>query len=249
MKSLKEYFQENNFIVVAHRGASGLSPENTISACIEALKYDIKIIEVDVRLTKDNEIVVFHDELLARIANLDKSIEELTTDEIKNIDVGTWFSEKFNEKIPTLKEIIDTIRDKAYLIIELKTNNNREVFIDKLFEIIKSTNYHDHVMLVSFDPDLLQIARKYDKEILTCIIKDPNSNVLPHELLSQTQSDGVICSFDELTDEFISDKRKYKIPVGVYDVDTMQQLEKCLEANIYGIGTNFPEAILKNIEK
>ncbi|MCE5305412.1 glycerophosphodiester phosphodiesterase, partial [bacterium] len=146
MKSLKEYFQENNFIVVAHRGASGLSPENTISACIEALKYDIKIIEVDVRLTKDNEIVVFHDELLARIANLDKSIEELTTDEIKNIDVGTWFSEKFNEKIPTLKEIIDTIRDKAYLIIELKTNNNREVFIDKLFEIIKSTNYHDYVM-------------------------------------------------------------------------------------------------------
>jgi len=249
MKSFKEYLQNNKFVVVAHRGSSGDTPENTLSSCLEAMKHGIEIIEVDVRMTRDFEIVAFHDELLARIANINSPIEDLSASEIANIDAGKWFGNNFTEKIPTLKAIIDIIKNKAYLIIELKSNNNREIFAKKLFEIIDEKNYNEFVLLASFDPDLIKLIKENRSSILACIIKNPYSNKLPFELIADTNADGVICSIDELTDEFIADIKRNNIPVGVYDVDTEEQLTKCRAAGVVGIGTNFPQRILKNLKK
>jgi len=249
MKSFREYLQENKFLVVAHRGASGNYPENTIVAYNEALKHGIQILEIDVRLTRDNEIVAFHDEILNRIANINSPIEELSTKEIANIDVGKWFGNNFTEKIPTLREVIDIIKDKAYLIIELKSNNNnREFFSKKLFEIINERNFNDFILLASFDTGLIKLIKQNHPSSLACIIRDPNSNKLPHKLIDETNADGVICSIDELNDELISDIKINKIPVGVYDVDTVEQLTKCLQANVLGIGTNYPQRILSDLK-
>ncbi len=249
MKSFKEYLQENKFVVVAHRGASGNFPENTISAYKEALKYGIQILEIDVRLTRDNEIVAFHDEALNRIANINSSIEELSTNEISNIDAGEWFGNNFKEKIPTLREVIDIIKDNAYLIIELKSNNNREIFSQKLFEIIDEKNYNDFVLLASFDANLIKLIKQNHSSILACIIKDPNSNKSLNELIAETNADGVICSIEELTDDFIADIKRNNISLGVYDVDTEEQLIRCRNAGVVGIGTNFPQRILKDLKK
>lgn len=95
--------------IVAHRGSSRFAPENTLAAVRKAVEQRADRVEVDVQLTKDGHVVLFHDSTLQRIANRPERIKELDLAEIQEIDAGSWFDAKYNnEKIPTLSETLDT---------------------------------------------------------------------------------------------------------------------------------------------
>lgn len=86
--------------IIAHRGASGYAPENTKASILEGLKQKCDGFEIDVQLTKDNRIVVFHDWSLERTTNGEGLLKDRTLSELKTLDLGSWFSEEFeNEKI------------------------------------------------------------------------------------------------------------------------------------------------------
>ena len=117
----------NRVLVVAHRGCSGRAPENTIAAFEMALEQGSDMIECDVRLTKDEEVVVFHDRALDRTTNGKGPVEQRTLEELKRLDAGSWFSSKFSgERIPTLSEVLHLLEGRAFLNIELKTDSDRK---------------------------------------------------------------------------------------------------------------------------
>jgi len=89
--------------IIGHRGSCGEFPENTVLGIKEAIKNDVDGVEIDVRLTKDNQLVVIHDETVDRTTNGEGKVENLTLKEIKELDAGD------GEKIPTLQEIMDLI--------------------------------------------------------------------------------------------------------------------------------------------
>ena len=94
-------------LIIAHRGDSSNLPENTIPAFENALALGSDGIELDVRLTKDQELVVFHDRLLGRTAPGSKPVSNYTLDELQGLDVGSWFSSKYKgERAPTLDEVL-----------------------------------------------------------------------------------------------------------------------------------------------
>ena len=80
---------------IAHRGASAIAPENTIASMILAKRFGSIWVEVDVRLSKDMEVVVFHDENLLRLAKINQLVIEKNYKELKNYDVGLWFDKSF----------------------------------------------------------------------------------------------------------------------------------------------------------
>jgi len=83
-----------NPLIIAHRGASALAPENTFAAFKKALADGADGLEFDVRLTKDGEVIVFHDATLARLSDRKNLVSSLTLEELRKIDVGSWFARR-----------------------------------------------------------------------------------------------------------------------------------------------------------
>ena len=109
--------------LIAHRGAfDNVSiPENSIKAFQEAIKLGLAV-EYDVQLTKDNVLVVFHDDNLYRMTGIDKKIEDVTFDEINKL---TLLDTK--EHIPTLKDVLNLINNKVFMDIEIKNTKRYKV--------------------------------------------------------------------------------------------------------------------------
>ena len=115
--------------VVAHRGASGDAPENTLAAAVEALAQRADSIEVDVRRTADGHLVLLHDATLARTTDVERvfparalaPVGSFTLEELKRLDAGSWFGPEFaGERIPTFAEFVDRVGGRAGLLVELK---------------------------------------------------------------------------------------------------------------------------------
>jgi len=107
--------------LIAHRGASGYAPENTIAAFKLALALGAASAEFDVQQTKDGRLVVIHDTDLKRVGGVRRRVGAMTWLELSRIDVGSWFSAKFSgERVPLLGEVLDLFADKAELHLELK---------------------------------------------------------------------------------------------------------------------------------
>ena len=113
-------------LIFAHRGASAHAPENTLSAFELALEQGAHGIELDVKLTADGEVVVFHDPTIDRTTGGQGRISQLTLAALRELDAGSSFSEKFSgEKIPTLAEVFETIGRRAFINVELTNYSTR----------------------------------------------------------------------------------------------------------------------------
>src|SRR5262249_32888341 len=108
-------------LVTAHRGHARAAPENTLSAMRKAIESRADYAEMDVQLTADGKVVLLHDRDLKRLAGVSRRLDELSYDEVRQLDVGSWFAPAFSgERVPTLAEVIALCRGKIRLNIELK---------------------------------------------------------------------------------------------------------------------------------
>src|SRR5215204_3145175 len=172
-------------LIIAHRGASALAPENTFAAFRKAIAGGAEGIEFDVRLTRDGETVVFHDATLARVSDRRNLVSSLTAEELQTIDVGSWFarrkahppSEDFSgETIPTLRALLDFLKDFQGLIyIELKC---RESEIEKLSKavcaIISASPLLPQIIVNSFLLEVIPAVRRHcPQEVKTAALFAP----------------------------------------------------------------------------
>ncbi len=251
MKTFKKYVLSHNLLLVAHRGASGNAPENTLSAYRKAVELEIPAIEIDVHLTKDGYVVAFHDDDLSRTAHAKGQITDTNYSELNNLEVGSWFSGDYtNEKIPTLTESLEIINNKSYLLLELKPfSKDPEVFVNKVLIDLDKFDYLNKTLFVSFDYDILQIMKQVEPKSLTAGILNPFKYMLPSQIVGITKCDAIVCSINELNDTIMNDANLHQIPIGCYDVDNIELLNKSIEYQVRGIGTNFPELIMNELIK
>ena len=131
--------------IIAHRGIyNNINiPENSIPAFKRALKLNYPI-ELDVNITKDNVLVVFHDNNLLRMTGVNKNINDVTYKEIKELSLLNT-----KEKIPTLSEVLNLTKGKVMLLIEIKKSNKYKILTNKLINILN--NYKCQYIIQSFD--------------------------------------------------------------------------------------------------
>ncbi len=144
--------------IIAHRGASGYAPENTLSAFKLAVEMGAKAIEFDVQMTKDGEIIVHHDYFLGRTVNGKGFIKNKTLAELKELDAGSWFSKEYEgEKIPTIKEIFDIVPKGVELHIEIKKLNiDRREIEKEVFRLVSEAGRIESSVFSSFDHECLK---------------------------------------------------------------------------------------------
>ncbi len=244
--TLAEFVKDNHRFIAAHRGASETHPENTIAAFRAAIECGAAMVEADIQFTRDYVPIIYHDDCLGRTADGNELISQTNYDDLKNLSAGKWFDKSFNnEYIPTLEQLINAIRGKAYLGLEVKPNKAAFEQINIMVELLKKENFEKYTIFASFNYEALKQIKLIDERLHTAAIKIPNDNRLPSDLAEQFNIDSYICSVDELNNDITNNCVESNIVLGAYSIDSREQLEKALENNVRGIGTNNPCKISK----
>ena len=140
-------------LIIAHRGASGDAPENTLAAFRLAIEQGADLIELDIHQTLDGSLVVLHDESLERTGGDPRLVKDLTLAQIKKLDVGAWRGNTFaNEAIPTLAEVLELAEGEISLQIEIKRGHSYYPLIEqRLLETLAPYREKTAVCISSFD--------------------------------------------------------------------------------------------------
>jgi glycerophosphoryl diester phosphodiesterase len=146
--------------IFAHRGSSARAPENTLAALRLAIADGADGAEIDVQVTRDNEVVLVHDDDLLRTAGDPRPTCGCSAEAVAALDAGSWFGPAFKgERIPTLAEALETVRDRLRLNIELKPAPGRLDLADRVAAILKEAGAPGRWIVSSFDAAVLQRFR------------------------------------------------------------------------------------------
>lgn len=158
-------FSQQQFpLIIAHRGAAADAPENTDAAFKEAVHQHAHALEIDVRLTADNQLVVIHDSNVKRTTNGSGAVADFTLQELQILDAGSWYSPQFsNERIPTLKEVLSFLDSTTMLVIEIKSES--EGIEQRVIDEVETSGRRKQVLLKSFYPDMIRTFERIAPDI------------------------------------------------------------------------------------
>ncbi len=243
---------QNKVKVIAHRGFSGIAPENTLASIKKALELQVDFIEIDVHQTKDNEIVVIHDDTVDRTTGGVGRINEFTLSQLRKLDAGVWKGKEFQgERIPTLDEVLALVKGKSKLLIEIKdTYNEYEGIEERTLELIERHSAKKSCILQSFDDFSLLNIRAIDQtgsfELHKLLEFDVSS-------LFEEINEGVYryvkainIDYALLTAEMVDKIHQNKFQVFTWTVNTEDAIRSVIKMGVDGIISNYPDKV-KNI--
>jgi glycerophosphoryl diester phosphodiesterase len=158
----------NQTLITSHRGNSIKAPENTLAALDYAMQDLSDYAEIDVQETKDGTIILFHDNNLKRITGINKNIWKVKYNDIKDIDIGSWFNEEFSDqRIPTLDEVLKFCKGKLRLNIELKPSGHEKHLEESVVRILEENDFIDECVITSFNYNSIKKVKQMNKNIQT----------------------------------------------------------------------------------
>jgi len=230
-------------IVIAHRGASGYAPENTIAAFNKALDMKADGIEIDVHLSKDGYVVVSHDEKLGRTSNGSGFIKDFTLEELKKLDFGSWFSSEYaNERIPTLEEVLCLLRDKDILLnIEVKNNTIIYEGIEKaVVDLVRKYEMAEKIIISSFNHYCLKEVKRLAPELKIGLLYSERL-YKPGDYAKAVGAEAIHPYYLSINSDSINNCKKNGILINAWTINNPDQMKEAVLSGIDGIITNYPD--------
>jgi glycerophosphoryl diester phosphodiesterase len=230
----------NGFFVWAHRGASALAPENTLAAFCAAEVAGADGLELDVQLSHDGVPVVLHDATLDRTSDGRGSVAELSLEELKRLDAGSWFSAAFaGEKIPTLQDVLCWGGSRLRFNIEIKDSAAAQAVLGL------SRSYPQALIVVSsFDHDLLHWLRSNAPQLPLAFLWEQPYWAAAVERAAACAAESFNPRYDFLSEELVVNCHRRGLAVYPWTVDTVAELERCWLLGVDGVFCNDPGQIL-----
>lgn len=223
--------------VTAHRGYSAVYPENTIPAFKGAIQVGADWAELDVQQTADGEVIVMHDSSLKRTTGLDKEVWQVTWDEIKDLDNGSWFDKKYQTvRIPTLEEVLKVCRGKIHLNIEIKPSGHDKDLEEQVAKLLKKYHMRDTCVVSSLKYDSLRKIKEADDSIETAYI----TSVSYGNFTDLEYADGYSVESTLLSKSFVNKAQKAGKQIYVWTVNSEERLEKVVGMGIDNVITDDP---------
>ncbi|MEW5802467.1 MAG: glycerophosphodiester phosphodiesterase family protein [bacterium] len=215
-------------ILMGHRGAAALEPENTLRSINLALELGVDAVEIDVHLTRDRELAVIHDSTLDRTTDGTGPVSGYTLSEIKQFDAGK------GERIPSLQEVIDHVRSRAMLVVELKEEGTEEGVVD----LIRKSELFDSVFVISFWHMLVKRVKEMESRIKTgvLLVGCPVDACLAR----QVSAEALVMNYAFVNKELVEAAHREKVKVFVWNIDHPALLKPYVEMQVDGIGSNDP---------
>lgn len=235
--------------VIAHRGASGYAPENTIAAFDKAVKMKADYIEIDVQRSKDNKLVLIHDNTVDRTTNGTGLVGDLTFKQLRYLDAGSWKGEQFTgEKIPTLDEALDKYRGKIGILIELKSPELYPGIEEQVARELKERNLdkpkNNKIIIQSFNFDSMKkmntLLPRVPIGVLTSFKGDTSEQALTE--FSQ-YADYFNPSYSIVSKPLVAQVHALGMKIQSWTVRSHESAEFLLSMNVDGIITDYPDYI------
>jgi glycerophosphoryl diester phosphodiesterase len=260
-------------MIIAHRGARSLAPENTISAAKRAFENHADGWELDVAMSGDGELVVLHDDTLERTSNVIEifpdrspwSVYDFSLEDLKKLDVGSWFVEsdpfeqiaKGNisdqiireyqgEPIPTLREALNYTKNNQWWVnIEIKDASGTfadAVIVSEVVKLVEELGMVEQVLISSFNFEYLKEVKNLNKDLPTGvlvnkIVMDPIA--LMKELDAQAFHPGMKVTYEKQVSLLLDEG----YAINVWTVNEESDMQKLIEMGVTGIITDFPQRV------
>lgn len=225
--------------ITAHRGSSDVAPENTMSAINLAIQEQADYAEIDVQQTRNGSLILLHDSNLRRVTGIDRNIWELSDHEVDKLDVGSWFSSEFaGEKVPYLEEVINAVKGKIKLNIELKLNGHEQNLAEPVAELIGKQEVIEQCIVTSFDYGTLVQVKEVNAQITTGLIC-----AMPIENIAKFKVDFYSVEQKLATIDFINTAHTIGRNVHVWTVNEIAAMEKFISRGVDNIITNRPKTL------
>lgn len=231
-------------VIFAHRGASAYAPENTLAAFRLAAEQGVEAIELDAKLTADGEVVVIHDMTVDRTTNGHGEVRRLRLEEIRRLDVGSFFSEAYRgEKVPLLREVFEELGQRLFINVEL-TNYNAPLdpLPVKVAQLVREYHLEERVLLSSFNPwNLLRIRRRLPECPVALLALEGRSGWLARSDLMHWVSPRIIHPYlADVTPEWIRHEHQRGRRIHVWTVNRAEDLEALFRWGVDGVFTDDP---------
>lgn len=222
---------------IAHRGASGYEPENTLAALGNALSSDPDMLEVDVRISKDNHVIAIHDPKVDRTTNGKGKVRSFTLKQLKQLDAGN------GQRIPTLEDVLNFVDGRAKINIDIKEDEVIDPVLTIIEKYVREKKYSYNDFLISaFYPWMLKKVQQKNEHIPLAL----NFAFFPRFFLFLSRT------FDlqyikphrhVISKKIVSLARKKGWKVLVWTINTPKDIKKMKELGVDGILTDFPDRL------
>ena len=234
--------------VIAHRGASGHAPENTLAAFQRAVELGATFIETDLHVTRDGRFVAIHDSTVERTTNGSGSVRDFTLSELREVDAGLWFDRDFmGERVPTLEEVLEFSR-RHDVVFYLELKYAAVWGMDHaLVAALQKAESAPRTIVISFDPATLSPLRRLDPTIMT--------GLLVEEATPDCIQDAVDLGARQLcpkiwsvTPKLIEEAHRSDLQVVTWTANTAEEMRAMISAGVDGIMSDFPDRLRAVIE-
>jgi glycerophosphoryl diester phosphodiesterase len=231
-------------LVIAHRGASGHAPENTLAAFKEAVALGATFIETDLQLTRDARFVAIHDDTVNRTTNGQGAVHDLTLAELRKLDAGSWFGSEFaGERIPTLEEILEfSKKNDVVFYLELKPGGSWGGE-HALIGALRESGEIARSVVISFDAGVLTAIRKVEPTLMTGLLYDGQIDD-PLEKAVEIGARQVAVRGDLVTPWMLGQARRRDLQVVCWTVNHPAHMRMLMTAGVDGIMSDYPDRLV-----
>lgn len=233
-------------LIIAHRGASAVAPESTKAAIRAAAHAGAGMIELDVQMTQDNRLIVFHDDRLERTTDGTGTVRSSRYAQLARLDSGAWFHARFaGERILLLSQTLRLIPPWMWMNLELKQTRQRAALLRRLVRCVRRCRVVSRLLISSFDPSLLQ---PLSRRLATALICRRH----PDRSLQQAIRLGCVAwhpFYTLLTRERLHRAHAAHLRVHAWTVDDLPRARQLIRRGVDGIFTNDPARLAGRLSR
>jgi glycerophosphoryl diester phosphodiesterase len=242
-------------LIVAHRGGAALAPENTLAAFANAIKLGVDLVECDVHLSKDGQVVVMHDADVSRTTDGKGQISELTLGELGKLNAAAKFpGGSAAQTVPTLAELLDLVKGKVGLQIEIKVapGNKRYPGIErKVIDLVNARGMTNDVIVISFDFPTLKEIKALEPRIQTGALvradwfsaRNHHVEQIVADALDATGADYFAPTAAPVTAALVNAAHARGLKIGVWTVNAAPDMQRYAEWGVDAITTDRPDEL------
>jgi glycerophosphoryl diester phosphodiesterase len=231
-------------LLIAHRGASGHAPENTMAAFRKAVALGVNFIETDLQLTRDTRLVAIHDDTVNRTTNGHGVVHDLSLDELRKLDAGSWFGSEFTgERIPILEEILQFAKKHDVVFyLELKPAGSWGGE-HALVGALRQSGEIARTVIISFDPAILAAVRAIEPTLMTGLLYE-GQLADPLDKAVEIGARQIAVRGDLVTPWLLGQARRRDLQVVAWTVNQGAHMRLLNDAGIDGIMSDYPDRLL-----
>jgi glycerophosphoryl diester phosphodiesterase len=231
--------------LIAHRGASGLAPENTLASFRLALELGAEAVELDVHQAADKELVVIHDESLRRTAGWPEHIRDLSWPELCRFDVGSWFDRRFcEERIPRLDAVLDLVGKKAEVHLEIKRGSAYYPGIEgRVVELLRRRRALRSCVVSSFDHQALRVVRAREPKARLGYLLGETPIETAWKEIKELSAESLNLSLRQVNAARVAGGHRRRLRTLVYTVNDAAEARRLRKMGVDGVFTNFPRLL------